>query len=138
MTDYDSRRTGNGLLDTGSTPVYSIFSLTKEELVVIMTETETFCSMQDVFFRCCLIQLRYIRMMKSGETVQLRRRRGCRNSQAKGPVLDGTLERRAGTEEAIRDTWRIFQVRDRGADGEAHSLYLCFLWIKPVRSEERI
>ena len=23
MTDYDSRRTGNGLLDTGSTPVYS-------------------------------------------------------------------------------------------------------------------
>ena len=22
-TDYDSRRTGNGLLDTGSTPVYS-------------------------------------------------------------------------------------------------------------------
>ncbi len=24
MTDYDSRRTGNGLLDTGSTPVWSI------------------------------------------------------------------------------------------------------------------
>ena len=24
MADYDSRRTGNGLLDTGSTPVYSI------------------------------------------------------------------------------------------------------------------
>lgn len=23
MTDYDSRRTGNGLLDTGSTPVWS-------------------------------------------------------------------------------------------------------------------
>jgi len=23
ITDYDSRRTGNGLLDTGSTPVYS-------------------------------------------------------------------------------------------------------------------
>ena len=25
MTDYDSRRTGNGLLDTGSTPVWSTF-----------------------------------------------------------------------------------------------------------------
>ena len=24
MSDYDSRRTGNGLLDTGSTPVWSI------------------------------------------------------------------------------------------------------------------
>lgn len=27
ITDYDSRRTGNGLLDTGSTPVYSIKNL---------------------------------------------------------------------------------------------------------------
>ena len=25
ITDYDSRRTGNGFLDTGSTPVWSIF-----------------------------------------------------------------------------------------------------------------
>lgn len=25
MSDYDSRRTGNGLLDTGSTPVWSTF-----------------------------------------------------------------------------------------------------------------
>ena len=30
MTDYDSRRTGNGLLDTGSTPVWSTFFTTGE------------------------------------------------------------------------------------------------------------
>lgn len=30
MTDYDSRRTGNGLLDTGSTPVWSTRSGTNE------------------------------------------------------------------------------------------------------------
>lgn len=29
MADYDSRRTGNGLLDTGSTPVYSIKEVLK-------------------------------------------------------------------------------------------------------------
>ena len=30
MTDYDSRRTGNGLLDTGSTPVWSTVIKTVE------------------------------------------------------------------------------------------------------------
>lgn len=30
MTDYDSRRTGNGLLDTGSTPVWSIREKSKK------------------------------------------------------------------------------------------------------------
>lgn len=30
MSDYDSRRTGNGLLDTGSTPVWSISEKSKK------------------------------------------------------------------------------------------------------------
>ena len=33
MTDYDSRRTGNGLLDTGSTPVWSTLVSVTEPMV---------------------------------------------------------------------------------------------------------
>ena len=31
MTDYDSRRTGNGLLDTGSTPVWSTLKISRKQ-----------------------------------------------------------------------------------------------------------
>ncbi len=39
MTDYDSRRTGNGLLDTGSTPVWSTYEVarrTPEATVIVV------------------------------------------------------------------------------------------------------
>ena len=56
-------------------------------------------------------------LMKSGESRRFCRRRG-RNSQAKGPFSDSTLEsvRRqtamhSTTDEAIRHRWRIFQVK---------------------------
>ena len=49
--------------------------------------------------------------LEPGETAR-RRRRGSRNSQAKGPALDETLES-ASTKEAIPQG-RIFQVRYRG------------------------
>lgn len=55
------------------------------------------------------------------------RRRGCRNSQAKGPVSDGTLEsHEAPKKQSINR--RIFQVSDRGiSDMESVCVYLCFL-----------
>ena len=43
------------------------------------------------------------------------RRRGCRNSQAKGPVSDGTLESRKAPKKQSASR-RIFQVSDRGTD----------------------
>lgn len=55
------------------------------------------------------------RMMRSGETVMEQRRRGCRNSQAKGPVSDGTLESRKAPKKQSASR-RIFQVSDRGTD----------------------
>lgn len=63
-----------------------------------------------------------LRMIKSGETVLRQSRRGCRNSQAKGPVLDGTLESRKAPKKQSGYR-RIFQVSDRGMD--RYKQYLC-------------
>lgn len=46
MSDYDSRRTGNGLLDTGSTPVWSTLIIKWEwrsrgkDMVEVMTDRQ--------------------------------------------------------------------------------------------------
>lgn len=57
-------------------------------------------------------------------------RRGCRNSQAKGPVLDGTLESRKAPKKQSGYR-RIFQVSDRGMDRYQKYLFVpLFLFIK--------
>ena len=75
-----------------------------------------------------------LRMIKSGETVLRQSRRGCRNSQAKGPVLDGTLESRKAPKKQSGYR-RIFQVSDRGMDRyKSICVYLCFfVVIKQMR-----
>ena len=68
-----------------------------------------------------LCNRKLLRMMRSGETVKGQSRRGCRNSQAKGPVSDGTLEsRKAPKKQSINR--RIFQVSDRGIGGHGKCL----------------
>ena len=44
IADYDSRRTGNGLLDTGSTPVWSTF-LSNRKFLVISVRSNEFASL---------------------------------------------------------------------------------------------
>ena len=59
ITDYDSRRTGNGLLDTGSTPVYSI-KTRSSELDEISSEefgSFAFCFITFYEFWLCMIDL---------------------------------------------------------------------------------